>query len=449
MADGGRAGSDGWAQDDRPNLSAARLVLISAYWLGIASIFAGLLALLGGRLEFQHLVRPGTEGSALLQMTVLGSLLALFVQPTIGTISDYTTTRWGRRRPYLVIGALLDVVFLIGIAAANSVVAIAAFFLALQLSSNLAQGPFQGFVPDLVPHRQVGLASGLVGLMRVAGTVVGYAVGAWGIATGSYEVATAALAVIELAAMLVTLAGVPEEPPGRDRNGRPWRSIALEAWGMDVLREASFLWFVGARLLILMASGVLLNLLPFYLSRCFGMDRDAAGGAILLLSAVGAFTNAATVVPAARLSDRIGRKRTITISCAIGTVSLLVCALAPAFPVAVAGVVLYGIATGMFLSVDWALLSDLVPRIASGRYMGISNVASALSGVLVVAAGGTVMDLVGGPTRDPSGPRASLVLGAIAFVAGAVLLRRVREPAHRAHVPIEPAKPTGRVRPPR
>ena len=152
MADGGRAGSDGWAQDDRPNLSAARLVLISAYWLGIASIFAGLLALLGGRLEFQHLVRPGTEGSALLQMTVLGSLLALFVQPTIGTISDYTTTRWGRRRPYLVIGALLDVVFLIGIAAANSVVAIAAFFLALQLSSNLAQGPFQGFGPRPRPE---------------------------------------------------------------------------------------------------------------------------------------------------------------------------------------------------------------------------------------------------------------------------------------------------------
>ena len=145
--------------------------------------------------------------------------------------------------------------------------------------------------------------------------------------------------------MLVTLAGVPEEPPGRDLKWWPWRSIALRP-GMDVLREASFLWFVGARLLILMASGVLLNLLPFYLSRCFGMDRDAAGGAILLLSAVGAFTNAATVVPAARLSDRIGRKRTITISCAIGTVSLLVCALAPAFPVAVAGVVLYGIATG-------------------------------------------------------------------------------------------------------
>ena len=249
------------------------------------------------------------------------------------------------------------------------------------------------------------------------------------------------LAVVELAAMVATLAGVPDEPPGRDRRGRPWRSIALEAWGMDVLRERSFLWFVGARLLILMASGVLLNLLPFYLARCFAMDRDAAGGAILLLSAVGAFTNAATVVPAARLSDRIGRKRTITISCAIGTTSLLVCALAPAFPVAVAGVVLYGIATGMFLSVDWALLSDLVPRIASGRYMGISNVASALSGILVVAAGGAVMDLVGGPTRDPAGPRASLVLGALAFVAGAALLRRVREPSRRTREALEPAQP--------
>ncbi len=339
MADGGRAGSDGWAQGDRPSLSPARLVLISAYWLGIASIFAGLLALLGGRLEYQHLVPPGTEGRALLQMTALGSLLALFVQPTIGTISDYTTSRWAAAALPRDRGAPRCRVPTWNRRLEHGPRDSAAFFLALQLSSNSAQGPFQGFVSDLVPNRQVGLASGLVGLMRVAGTVVGYAVGAWGIRTGSYEIATAMLAVVELAAMVATLAGVPDEPPGRDRRGRPWRSIALEAWGMDVLRERSFLWFVGARLLILMASGVLLNLLPFYLARCFAMDRDAAGGAILLLSAVGAFTNAATVVPAARLSDRIGRKRTITISCAIGTTSLLVCALAPAFPVAVAGVV--------------------------------------------------------------------------------------------------------------
>jgi len=94
------------------------------------------------------------------------------------------------------------VAFLAGIALSNTVLAIAAFFLLLQFSSNLAQGPFQGFVPDIVPPGQVGMASGLIALMRVIGTVLGYAVGAAGIASGQYAIATLALAAIEVTAMV-------------------------------------------------------------------------------------------------------------------------------------------------------------------------------------------------------------------------------------------------------
>ena len=55
----------------------------------------------------------------------------------------------------------LDVLFLWGVATSNALPAIAAFVSLLQFSSNFAQGPFQGYVPDLVPAKQVGLASGL------------------------------------------------------------------------------------------------------------------------------------------------------------------------------------------------------------------------------------------------------------------------------------------------
>ena len=89
-------------------------------------------------------------------MNILGALVAVAVQPTIGVISDYTTSRWGRRKPYILIGSILDVVFLIGIANSNTLVAIAAFIALLQFSSNFAQGPFQGYVPDLVPAPRSG-----------------------------------------------------------------------------------------------------------------------------------------------------------------------------------------------------------------------------------------------------------------------------------------------------
>jgi MFS family permease len=68
-------------------------------------------------------------------------------------------------------------------------------------------------------------------------------------------------------------------------------------------------------------------------------------------------------------------------------------------------------------------MTDIIPKASSGRYMGLSNVATASAGVLAVATGGTLMDLVGGPF----GPRAALWLGVALFGLGALLLRPVDE----------------------
>ena len=54
---------------------------------------------------------------------------------------------------------------------------------------------------------------------------------------------------------------------------------------------------------------------------------------------------------------------------------------------------------GIFLAVDWALMTDIIPKASSGRYMGLSNVATASAGVLAIAVGGTLMDVVGGRAR--------------------------------------------------
>jgi len=121
----------------------------------------------------------------------------------------------------------------------------------------------------------------------------------------------------------------------------------------------------------------------------------------------------------------------IGLSCFLGATGLLIVATASAIPMAFAGAALFGISSGTFLAVDWALLSELVPRASSGRFMGISNAATGSAGLLAVALGGTVMDLVGGPGRDPSGPRAALAVGAASFALGALVLWPVREPGRR------------------
>jgi MFS family permease len=434
----------GYDDAGRPirSLPVLELVRLSVYWLGLSAIFTGLTAILTGRLQFAGMVPKGTEGAAYFQMTVLGSIIAALVQPTIGSISDYTVTRWGRRKPYIFIGSILDVVFLFGIASSNTVLSIAAFFVLLQFSSNAAQGPFQGYVPDLVPAPQVGLASALVGLMQVLGNVAGFAIGAVAVATNEFFLGTMALGVVELVTMLSVVLRVREGRAPKDRAGRSWGAIAREAWGSDILAERSFLFLVGSRLFVLMGGGTLIALSTFYLAQTFGLDQESAGRTLLVVLGVGAAGNVVAVIPAGRISDRVGRKPVIWASCLIGGVGMAITAVAPSIAIAVVGVACIGISGGVFLAVDWALMTDIIPKASSGRYMGISNVATASSGILAVAIGGNLMDAANASLGYGAGPRAALTLAIAYFVVGAVLLvpvdARRREDAPAGSLVAEP-----------
>lgn len=415
--------------DGRPTetLPTSQLLRMTLYWFGLSSIFIAVTTILQGRLEFQGLVEAGTEGQALFHMTIGGAIVAVLVQPTVGSISDYTISRWGRRKPYILIGTILDVVFLFGVASSNTVVSIAAFVMLLQFSSNFAQGPFQGYVPDLVPAHQVGTASGLVGLMQVLGSVTGAAIANIALATDQFFLGTMAVGIVELVTMISVFLWVREGRVAKDRGRRSWLSVAAEAWGLDILQERSFLWLVASRLAILMAANMLVIYAIPYLARSHGLSQEETGTTNLIILAAVALSTVVAVVPAGRISDRLGRKRVIYASCVIGVVGLGTVAGAPSVPVALVGVVLYGLAIGIFLAVDWALMTDIIPKASSGRFMGISNVATASAGVFATAFGGVVMDLVGGVDKLGGGPRAALVVGALLFIVGGLLLRPVDE----------------------
>jgi MFS family permease len=416
------------------------LIRISTYWLGISTIWSGLLNIVNGRLQFTGLVPKGGEGIGALQIAVLGMVIAIAVQPTVGTISDYTTTRWGRRKPYIFIGSSLDVVFLWGVANANTVIAIAAFVTLLQFSSNFSQGPFQGYVPDLVPAKQVGLASGLIGLFQAFGNIIGYVVAAvaiWGSSTdpNAFLYGTMALGLIEFTSMLSVVLRVDEGKRRKSRGGRSWLAIAAEAWGTDILKERSFLWLVGSRFFVLAAASFFPVLSTFYLAQVFGMNEQETGQTTLVILGILACLVTVSVLPASRLSDRIGRKPVIYASCIIGAVGLGLGAIAPVVPVALLGAAMFAISAGAFLAVDWALISEIVPKASSGRYMGISNVATASAGTFTLAIGGAVvMDNVNRILGYGTGPRAALALGVLFYLLGALFLVPVTEPHREADV---------------
>ncbi len=134
-----------------------------------------------------------------------------------------------------------------------------------------------------------------------------------------------------------------------------------------------------------------------------------------------------TALPAARLSDRFGRKAVIYGACALGALGMSILVVAPTLPIAESGILLLGIGAGAFLAVDWALMTDIIPKAASGRYMGMSNVATASAGAFALIIGGPIIDIVGGPEETGAGPRAALMVGVVLFVIAAALLRPVDE----------------------
>ncbi len=433
------------ATAERPTrrLPLRQLLQLSIYWLGINLIWGGLNVILQPRMD--QLVGPAKAGAGLALITIFGTVVAILVQPMVGAISDYTETRWGRRKPYIAIGATLDVLFLIGVALSNTYVGVAVFVVLIQFSSNFAQGPFQGYVPDLVPTKQVGLASGLMGIMIMLGRVIGTGFGTIGLFTGSFALATVGLGLIEFATAVATLVTVDEGRGGLDRKGRSWGQIARSTWGLDVLRQRSFVWLLASRLFVLMAPVVLTDFIYFYMRRSIGLSDHDTGMWINVALPVFAAATLLTTFPAARLSDRIGRKPLIYASCALGSVGMLGAALAPNVGVTIAFAVLVGIATGAFLAVDWALMTEIIPKDESGRYMGMSNVASASAGPIAVTLAGLTMDRIG-VFDFAAGPRVAFGLSLLFYAIGALLLVWVHEPGRERAVrgiPTLAASPLG------
>lgn len=428
----------------RRPLPLTQLVTLSVYWFGIVIIWGGLNKIILPAM-IERLPGGAENLGLLLAITVtVGVIAPIAIQPTIGTLSDYTITRWGRRKPYIVIGSLLDVVFLFGLATSQAYVSLVAFYFLLQLSSNFAQGPFQGYVPDLVPAHQVGLASGLMGTMIVLGTIAGVGIATLGVNTGMLFAATMALGTVEVATMIV-LVGTVNEGAAGPRRTTSWWGVARSAWGTDILRESSVLWLLLVRLLFLGAyASTSLGLA--YFRRAHGMTEAEASTTMFIGTGIVGVMTALAAIPGARLSDRVGRKPVIWGAALVAGIGLVGVALAPSSELAIAAFVPFGIGMGAFLSVDWALMADVIPKHTSGRYMGILNAGTAMAEpVFLIAAGPLALDLVGRWLGVDVGARATMMVAVGFLVAAGLALTRVNAQRREEATEAAPADPEAAV----
>jgi MFS family permease len=411
-------------EESVPLLPRSQLLAISIYWLGISAIWGGYEIF--GQWKVESIVGTATRGVTMGYLEFGAAIVSVLVQPMIGNISDYLQSRWGRRKPFIFVGALLDVVFIYGIASSQSLLSLAAFLLLLAFSSNFAQGPFQGYVPDLVADRQVNTASALIGTMRLMGLVAGAALVSTGSATGDYATPLILIGVFEAVLAMITVVFVREGPAARPREGKSWLKIVRETWGLDALRERGFVFMSLTRLLFLMGPSVFVNLSLFYVRDSLGLTGNEQALWLTIGVATIAVGSAVGALPSGRLADRIGRKPVVWLAAATAAVGILLIARAQTPIEALPGLVLLGLGNGFYIAIDWALMTSTIPRISSGRYMGLANIANSISGPLALIIGGRILDSVTASAGLEPAPRAAILVGVIFLAAAALLVIPVK-----------------------
>jgi MFS family permease len=386
-------------------------VVLSIYWVAIGYMWTSLGGLILPDLVLQ-LVGREHEGLALGVLEGVGSLMAVVWQPVAGALSDRTQTRFGRRMPFIVGGTIGDVLFLIGLAFAGSFGVVLIFYFLLQTASNTAQGPYQGLMPDVVSENQRGTASGYFGVANVVGLMAGTIGAGYILAHAGTTAAILSICCLLVLTMLPTILLIPDRAArtaGQFKNARE----AIVTTFSRPLRYPSFLWLMASRLLILMGLVGVQSFVFFYFSNVF-FHNDRKDTITASYTLLGMVIIAAFLVswPAARASDRFGRRPFILAGGLLGAAGVLMLVfshfeLVPtAFveplaqrlkvpPLAAQATlvgVLIGIGYGIFFSVDWAFVQDVIPAKEAGLFMGFSNIATAGSGIIARFIGGFLLD---------------------------------------------------------
>ena len=434
---------------------------INLFWLGLNIRNTAL-----GSIFMPYLVSiyapEAIKNTALGAMRSAGLVIAMLVQPAAGLLSDRSISRFGRRRPYILVGALFDCLFLAAIALSQTYWALLIAVLLIQFSSNISHGPLQGLIPDLVPEDQRGRASAIKAIMELLPVILVGLTIAKMVGAGHLDAAIFVTGVSLLVVTLITMIFVKETPLQEKPTTPFWPpmvrvlgmlgGIAIGAmagllggglvggvvglitkvfagkatalavgvgvggavamvvavvagvWagclgtlGKEAQKQSAFVWWIANRLMFLAAVTSIQGSIFYFVMYAFKLSNEAASSMTGSLTSIIGIFIVLTALASGWISDRIGRTRLVGLSgivAAAGNVLLLVTIWIPNLTIVYIAGTIIGVATGLFMTANWALGTDIVPAREAGRYLGVSNLAGAGAGIIGAGIGGLVADYI-------------------------------------------------------
>jgi Na+/melibiose symporter-like transporter len=338
--------------DNRPHMSTMQQALLSFFWLA-SNVQWGVILIVTMPAQIKDAVGDATKGVALGVALGVGAFISMVAAPAFGALSDRIKLPGGRRKPWVVIGtvgnviALFGLVYLIKPNDPQSVVWWTVAFGFVELFNNLATAPYAALIPDLVPIEQRGSASGWMGMMTVLGTFLGGVIGflPLGITVDYFMV----MLFLILGAVITVV--FVHEPKVITIRQFTWPDFLKGL--ISPFKNSDFTWVFMTRMLVTMGIFTVQEFLQYYLGDVIGVANfvlpgigkvadtpESAVSLFLILLLVGAIIS---TVAAGVLSDRHGRKIMVYLSGGIMGVVCLVFVFFHSFLLAVGMGVVFGL----------------------------------------------------------------------------------------------------------
>jgi len=354
----------------KPKLGALGVLLFQANfgWMFASGISGTLLPALMEQVDASAKVALyGTLSS-------IGGLTGLVANIVFGSVSDRTRSRWGRRNPWILGGGLLAGLSLAAMSLATAFPTLVLLFVAYEIGLNMLLAPLAAVLPDRVHPNRRGLASTLIGCGTLLAQSLGAVVGAAFLSDIRLGLGTIPLIVCLTSALFVVFA--------RDKSNRDQPKVELTF--REVLRtfriplDRDYLFALFGRMLLLLAFNCVLMYKLYILQDYLHLSKAGVAGAIAISGTLMAVSAAIGTLVSGPLSDLIKRRKPLVVAASLVIGATFVpLILWPSRTTFLLFIGFAGLAYGVYIAVDQALMTDVLPNDAAhGKDMGILNIAN-------------------------------------------------------------------------
>ena len=388
-------------------------------WIALVTPASVTLALRVGQLD------PEGKAGSLALVASVGAAAAIFSNPIFGALSDRSASRFGQRKPFIIAGMVIGCLAVFAIGLAPSIAFVAAGWALAQVAFNAAVAALMAVLPERVPNRVRGRVSGFMGMTIQIGVVGGvFLINLVGTHGAGMFIWPAAIGLALVLPFVLTLREIPKT---RVELGRvDWRTLAGAMWiNPFKYRDFGLAW--TGRFFVWMSLYLLTTYKTYFLIDHLGYTTENVAPILFSAMLVLAACIALSSIPGGWLSDRLGRRKVfVTTASLLFAVGMLTVAFADSIAQFIIGIAIAGLAQGLYMGVDYALVAQVLPdqETEAAKGMGVFNLSSTIP--QTVAPILAPMLLMLGANGSAGNYTSLYISAAILALCGAVFIQLIR-----------------------